>query len=314
VVEKEIISCVSKVTNSSHSHIKESVKYIIFESLHIFIFTLRMNDPIFSADGRMNTKIKRSQNLKRSVVSSSIPQTYLKNSTKEELCFEYINSFIKQFESLYPSRKKLFLVADNEYGVKKFVCSTIRPTELPFPDLDDMLACASFIGNYILYEPLDPPMELPKILFSPTQTLSSYCGDCFDIATVLCSLLIGCGYDAYVVCGYAPKNIALRDRSLTECPNYENSKSSQQIMAENPWISKKNVQSSKDIYVKIQSQDNNKPETNDGESDSYQNNDVYIPQDNTIRNSSYIAEENENKRLAALDPFVLWIPEESECK
>lgn len=29
-------------------------------------------------------------------------------------------------------------------------------------------------------------------------------GDCFDFAMVLCSLLLGAGYDAYVVYGTAP--------------------------------------------------------------------------------------------------------------
>jgi hypothetical protein len=35
---------------------------------------------------------------------------------------------------------------------------------------------------------------------------------------VLCSLLIGCGYDAYCVYGTAPKEITTRDESLMNCP------------------------------------------------------------------------------------------------
>ena len=35
---------------------------------------------------------------------------------------------------------------------------------------------------------------------------------------MLCSLLIGCGYDAYCVYGTAPKVITTRDESLMECP------------------------------------------------------------------------------------------------
>jgi hypothetical protein len=43
-------------------------------------------------------------------------------------------------------------------------------------------------------------------------------GDCFDFSIALCSLLIGAGYDAYVVIGTAPKRITSKDESLMECP------------------------------------------------------------------------------------------------
>jgi transglutaminase-like putative cysteine protease len=36
--------------------------------------------------------------------------------------------------------------------------------------------------------------------------------DCFDFAIVLVSLLIGVGYDAYVVVGYAPHAITSNDQ------------------------------------------------------------------------------------------------------
>ena len=42
--------------------------------------------------------------------------------------------------------------------------------------------------------------------------------DSFDFSIVLCSLLIGVGYDAYVVIGTAPKKITTKDESLMECP------------------------------------------------------------------------------------------------
>jgi len=43
-------------------------------------------------------------------------------------------------------------------------------------------------------------------------------GDSFDFAITLCSLLIGCGYDAYVVYGTAPREITTKDEALMECP------------------------------------------------------------------------------------------------
>ena len=43
-------------------------------------------------------------------------------------------------------------------------------------------------------------------------------GDAFDLATVLASLLLGAGYNAFVAMGYAPLAIALNDQSAEPCP------------------------------------------------------------------------------------------------
>ena len=43
-------------------------------------------------------------------------------------------------------------------------------------------------------------------------------GDAFDLATVLASLLLGAGYNAFVAMGYAPLAIALNDQSADPCP------------------------------------------------------------------------------------------------
>jgi hypothetical protein len=170
----------------------------------------------FTADGRLSTKTQRAEDCRRKITSA--PETYRSNSTKDELCHEYVQSFNEQFVSLYPKRKIPYMYADNEYGVRKLVCSTVRPTQLPFPELYDMHGCASFLAGYIIYEPLEPPTEPPKVLFSPTETLNSYTGDSFDIAMVLCSFLLGAGYDAYVVYGNSPKFVTMRDQRATECP------------------------------------------------------------------------------------------------
>lgn len=69
------------------------------------------------------------------------------------------------------------------------------------------------------------------IIFSPQQHLSlrpssqpGVCaqgGDCFDICTVLCSLLLGAGFDAYVVAGYAPLAVTISDQTSAVCPLLE---------------------------------------------------------------------------------------------
>lgn len=47
---------------------------------------------------------------------------------------------------------------------------------------------------------------------------SSQAGDSFDLAVALTSLLIGVGYNAYVVVGYAPDAVVFNDQSRTVCP------------------------------------------------------------------------------------------------
>ena len=58
----------------------------------------------------------------------------------------------------------------------------------------------------------------PDKLFSPTTVLKQQKGNCFDYSMLLCSLLIGAGYDAYCVCGYATKQITLLDQTRNICP------------------------------------------------------------------------------------------------
>nr|XP_033799522.1 dynein regulatory complex subunit 7 isoform X2 [Geotrypetes seraphini]XP_033799524.1 dynein regulatory complex subunit 7 isoform X2 [Geotrypetes seraphini] len=66
--------------------------------------------------------------------------------------------------------------------------------------------------------PLFPPTELPKHLYSPTSTVKVQKGNCFDFTVLLCSLLIGAGYDAYCVSGYATREMCLMDETRAVCP------------------------------------------------------------------------------------------------
>ena len=43
----------------------------------------------------------------------------------------------------------------------------------------------------------------------------------FDFSMLLASFLLGAGYDAYVVYGYAPRWITLRDQAKTTCERRE---------------------------------------------------------------------------------------------
>jgi len=240
---------------------------------------------IFTAEGRLSTKSERSRDCKTDAgAKAKLPPSYLTNDTKEELTLTYIQSFLDQFSAQNPKRQRPYVVAENEYGVRKFVCTTLRPTQLAFSELYDMYECASFLAGYVLYEPLDPPTKPPRVLFSPTETMKQYAGDSFDIAVLLASLLLGAGYDAYVVCGYAPKHITLRDQSNTACPM---------------------VATLNDAFTKVKI----KAADEDEEPQTAEDVNPYQPPDNTVKSSRYIAEESEKKRVAALDTFELWVPD-----
>ncbi|KAJ3415919.1 hypothetical protein HDV05_003760 [Chytridiales sp. JEL 0842] len=160
---------------------------------------------------------KRKKQLQQQLLDpTKVPASYHTLSKKESMVLDYVDNFNRQYVQIYPGRKELFLCPINEFDVKKFVCTTIRPTQLPFKELYDYRSCAKFVAEYLTYEPLDPPHELPTKLPSPTYTLKLQSGNCFDYSVLLVSLLRGFGYDAYVVSGYAIRDITILDETKTE--------------------------------------------------------------------------------------------------
>ncbi|KAH6571186.1 hypothetical protein BASA60_007307 [Batrachochytrium salamandrivorans] len=172
----------------------------------------------------------------------SLSPSYYSNSPKEKLILQYIDNFNRQYSQLYPGRKELLLTVPNEFGTNKFVCTTIRPTQLPYKELYDYRSAASFVADFISYEPLMPPHELvhivsrsiymrekkeedtndillstrwssPRHSILPTYTLGVQSGNCFDMSMVLTSLLCGVGYNAFVISGYATRSITLMDQT-----------------------------------------------------------------------------------------------------
>jgi hypothetical protein len=145
-------------------------------------------------------------------------KNFTENTTKEELVLEHVLEFEKNFRLIYDPNRPLLIAPVNECEVKKFICSTIRPTLLPFTELYDWKPCAEFVSNFIEYEELEIPNQLPDYIPSPGNVLMWQQGDSFDFSIVLCSLLIGAGYDAYCVYGAAPKYITTKDESLMDVP------------------------------------------------------------------------------------------------
>ncbi|XP_077937423.1 dynein regulatory complex subunit 7 [Gasterosteus aculeatus] len=146
------------------------------------------------------------------------PESYWRNSPNEVRLMAVADSFQRQYAHLCPDRRPLLLCPTNEWGVRKFVSTTLRPAATDHPELFTWQGCASFVADFLSLEPLEPPENLPRSLFSSTLVLQSQRATCLEASTLLCSLLLGANYDAYCVSGYASKDTCLLDRSLLRCP------------------------------------------------------------------------------------------------
>ncbi|XP_075045545.1 dynein regulatory complex subunit 7 [Mixophyes fleayi] len=146
------------------------------------------------------------------------PSSYTSNSPQEQMLLSLAENFWRQYTHLYPDRKPLFISPLNECGVEKFVCTTLCPTLLPYPELYNWAECARFVSEFVTMQPLRPPMEQPRHLFSSSSLLRKQKGNCFDFSVLLCSLLLGAGYDAYCVSGYASQEMCLMDETQEVCP------------------------------------------------------------------------------------------------
>jgi hypothetical protein len=170
-----------------------------------------MTTPVFTEDGTRSSKAQRLASLP----FEEIPDSFLRNTVKEELVLEYAEHFRRQFVQLFPERAPLLLAPPNEAGVPKFVCTTLRPSQPAVKELYDLKSCAAFVASYVQYEPLDPPDALPAQLPAPSTVLATRSGDAFDMSVLLASLLLGNGYDAYVAVGTAPRWVTLRNEGMT---------------------------------------------------------------------------------------------------
>uniref|UniRef100_A0A8D0GJM9 Dynein regulatory complex subunit 7 n=1 Tax=Sphenodon punctatus TaxID=8508 RepID=A0A8D0GJM9_SPHPU len=153
-----------------------------------------------------------------SIDTSNLPASYKTNSPKEQMLLQIADNFHRQYAHLCPDREPLLLHPINECGMEKFVSTTVRPTLLPYPELYNWDGSARFVSDYITMESLPSPIAPPSYLYSPTTILKYQRGNCFDFSVLLCSLLIGAGYDAYCVNGYATREVCMMDETREVCP------------------------------------------------------------------------------------------------
>ncbi|XP_051166732.1 dynein regulatory complex subunit 7 isoform X2 [Leptopilina boulardi] len=147
-----------------------------------------------------------------------VPETYSQNSEKEKVLLWYAENFRRQFHYIYRNRKPLLMACDNECGIQKFVSTTIRRSTLPYPELSTWQGCAKFVSDYVTYEAPKWPHAMPERIRSPTWLTIFQTGNSFECSSLLASLLIGQGYNAYVVSGYASREQVNCDQTKRPCP------------------------------------------------------------------------------------------------
>ncbi|XP_045298851.1 dynein regulatory complex subunit 7 isoform X1 [Leopardus geoffroyi] len=170
------------------------------------------------SDIEMAIPEKLSTFTKDTINISKLPLSYQSNTLKEEHLLQVADSFSRQYSHLCPDRVPLFLHPLNECDVPKFVSTTIRPTLMPYPELYNWDSCAQFVSDFLSMVPLPDPLKPPSHLYSPTTVLKYQEGNCFDFSTLLCSMLLGAGYDAYCVNGYGSQDMCQMDLTRDVCP------------------------------------------------------------------------------------------------
>ncbi|ESN89877.1 hypothetical protein HELRODRAFT_149332, partial [Helobdella robusta] len=193
------------------------------------------------------------------------PDSYKINSSQEKKIISYIENFCRQYHQLYKDRKSLFICPLNEFKLPKFVCTTLRPMELSYTELNDWRGASEFVADYLDYMPLIQPYELPRSMYSPTTVLQFQRGHCFEYSTLLASLLIGVGYDAYVVSGYATRETCLIDQTNNLCPLLVDKK--EEVVEEKEEVNKKyRIRSQMDLksmFEKLRSNENDDDDDDD---------------------------------------------------
>lgn len=136
-----------------------------------------------------------------------------------------VDSFGRQFAAVYPGRRPLVLLGADEGGARRFVPTALRPGVPPGlaqTELYDAAGTAAFFAGAL--ECVAPPAgddgdpaALPS-LRSAAATWAAGGGTALELASLLCGVLLGAGYDAYVVSGLTPAWLAAGDTSRDACP------------------------------------------------------------------------------------------------
>ena len=145
------------------------------------------------------------------------PQSYVTNTDREDQCVDYLKTFESNFESSW--KGKLLLYSKNEFGLLKPICTTLRPTLSHDSQHFQLSSLVKFVSRSLVMEALENPNQNPNVILSQTSVIDRKIGDCFELAILLTSLLLGANYDAFVVFGCASEWICKNDFSRVVLPH-----------------------------------------------------------------------------------------------
>ena len=131
-----------------------------------------------TVEGKVSRKGQRIRKLNeirmRSDTQATPPNSYTSNNETEKICEVIVSDFLHRFQVKNPELQffnQLLILAENEFGISKCVCSTLKPTLLPYPSIHDSIECSEFVAHFLDYEPLKETCQPPKVLPSPSQVL-----------------------------------------------------------------------------------------------------------------------------------------------
>ncbi|KAF8764413.1 Dynein regulatory complex subunit 7 like protein [Argiope bruennichi] len=137
-----------------------------------------------------------------------LPTSYIENNQKEKEILYLAENYQRQFQYLYPDRIEPTLYLENECKINKLLCTTLCPIKITkTTELREWNDCAIFLADYVEYIPLKIPTRCPQTLFSLDSILKKRKGNSLEMSMILCTLLLSSDYDAYVVQGYATKQV-----------------------------------------------------------------------------------------------------------
>ena len=145
------------------------------------------------------------------------PVSYQSNTAYESQLLEYIHDYRLQYITLFPQRKPLLYTCQNECNVTKSINTYIKPVLLPYTQICDIQSAAQLVSDIITYKLLQPPFELPVSINTSFTCIQHQSCNSLEQSILLCSILLGMNYDAYVVSGYAKQAVCNNDQSDLIC-------------------------------------------------------------------------------------------------